>query len=74
MGWLLMRSFRSASLEKSDYAWLSWLSASSYGILLEALQMMLPWRSADWRDISVNALGAAAGVALARYVHAVPKR
>ena len=62
MAWLLMRSIRTVPLIEVEYAWLAWLFATSYGMLIEVLQLMMPWRSADWWDIGANALGAALGV------------
>ena len=40
----------------------AWLYATSYGALIEVLQAMVPWRSADWADALSNAFGAALGV------------
>ncbi len=62
MAWLLMHSIRTVILVEIEYVWLSWLFATSYGMLIEVLQLMVPWRSADWWDIAVNALGAALGI------------
>jgi VanZ family protein len=36
--------------------------ATSYGLLIELLQGMVPWRSADLTDAIANTVGAALGV------------
>lgn len=51
--------------ERESLLW-AWLYATSYGGLMELLQMVLPWRRADWTDALMNALGAALGVWLGR--------
>lgn len=43
----------------------AWLLASLVGVLDEAIQLFLPSRIFDWRDISSNAASAAVGVAFA---------
>jgi len=44
---------------------LAWLLASLVGVLDECLQLFLPNRIFDWRDIASNAASAAVGVAFA---------
>ena len=46
----------------------AWLYATSYGGLMELLQVALPWRGADWTDALMNALGAVLGVAIGRKI------
>ena len=46
--------------------WWAWMFATSYGLLIECLQALLPWRSAELADALANACGAALGVWLAR--------
>jgi VanZ family protein len=41
---------------------LAWVCATSYGLLIELVQGLLPWRSADVADAAMNAVGAALGV------------
>lgn len=38
-----------------------WLWATSYGLFIELVQAILPWRSAELGDAVSNALGAALG-------------
>ena len=64
--WLLVQAIRAGRLLEREYLVLAWMYATSYGILMELLQALVPWRSADWVDAVSNALGAAAGIWLAR--------
>jgi len=50
--------------QDSAYLLWVWIFATSYGLLLEIVQRILPWRSADVTDAAMNALGAALGVAI----------
>lgn len=45
-----------------EYLWWAWIYATSYGLLIEVIQAMLPWRSAELADAAANAIGAALGV------------
>jgi len=45
-----------------EYLLWAWIYATSYGLLIELLQGLVPWRSADLADALANALGAALGV------------
>jgi VanZ family protein len=45
------------------------LMASALGGLLELWQSRLPTRSAEWLDLCADALGALAGVLIARMIH-----
>ena len=59
--WLLVRALRAGRLRQPEYVVLDWIFASSYGLLIELLQSLLPWRSAELWDALMNALGAAVG-------------
>ena len=59
--WLLVQAIRAGRLREREYLWLAWIYATSYGLLMELIQGMLPWRSADMGDAAANALGAALG-------------
>ena len=48
--------------------WWAWIYATSYGALMEAIQAMIPWRSAELVDAGMNAIGAAIGVWVGRRV------
>jgi hypothetical protein len=48
-------------MREREYVLWAWLYATSYGGLMELLQVALPWRGADWTDALMNALGAALG-------------
>lgn len=67
--WLLVQAIRSSPAHDPDvggasreYLWWAWIYAASYGLLIELLQALVPWRSADWADAAANAVGAAIGV------------
>ena len=62
--WLLVQAIRAGRLRERGYLWLAWIYATSYGLLMELIQGMLPWRSADMGDAAANALGAALGTFL----------
>ena len=62
--WLLVQAIRAnpAAGREPAYRLWAWIYATSYGILIELIQAMVPWRSAEWGDAVANALGAALGV------------
>ena len=64
--WLLTQAIRAGRLLEPEYLLLAWMYATSYGVLMELLQALVPWRSGDWVDAVMNAIGAAAGIWLAR--------
>ncbi|MBI4343945.1 MAG: VanZ family protein [Candidatus Omnitrophica bacterium] len=57
--WLLRKAVYSTRTLRRPDRWLLWLLASGYGLGIEGLQALLPWRSAEWADVAANALGAA---------------
>ncbi|MBI3320733.1 MAG: VanZ family protein [Candidatus Omnitrophica bacterium] len=72
--WLLVQALRHEALRAPDVLTLAWISATSYGVLIELLQGLLPWRSADLADAVVNALGAALGVWVGQRIPRRPAR
>jgi VanZ family protein len=60
--WLLVQAIRATGGREPEYRLWAWMYATSYGLLIELLQMMVPWRSAEWGDVAANAVGAACGV------------
>ena len=64
--WLLVQAMRaSGTCERPHLLW-AWIYATSYGLLMEMVQILIPWRSAELADAVANALGAALGVWIAR--------
>ena len=65
--WLLTQALRAAPAAEAllPLVW-AWIYATSYGLLMEAVQAMIPWRSAELGDAAMNALGAALGVWIGR--------
>ena len=61
-GWLLVQAQRAHRLPKAKDLWWAWMVATGYGALMELLQVMIPWRSAEVGDALANAVGAAVGV------------
>ncbi len=56
------RGAAQAGMPERAYLLWAWIYATSFGLLVELIQAMIPWRSAELVDGLVNALGAAAGV------------
>ena len=67
--WLLAQVVRARRMpEREDLRW-AWIYAMSYGLLIELLQAMLPWRSAEVGDLLANAVGAWLGVWMSATQH-----
>ena len=60
--WLLVQAIRVGRVVTRDYLLWAWIYATSYGLLIELLQSLVPWRSGDLGDALANAIGAAIGV------------
>ena len=74
LAWLLVQAMRVSRVLQPSYALWAWIYATSYGLLLEVVQAMLPWRSAELADAAANALGAALGVWLSQGIKQSPSR
>ncbi len=62
LAWLLRRALEVSAAPPWPVRWMAWSSATAYGLLMELLQAMVPWRTAEAADAVANALGAALGV------------
>lgn len=62
LAWLLAQAVRLSRPEGREGWLLAWMLAAAYGLLMEGVQVMVPWRSADWVDVFVNGIGAGLGV------------
>ena len=65
--WLLVQGVRATRTPERHYLLWAWIYATSYGLLIELLQVLVPWRSAELADALANALGAALGVWLGQH-------
>lgn len=61
LAWLLSRAWRTGGRRSGD-GLAVWVAATAYGGLIELVQSMLPWRSAEAADLLMNAAGAGLGV------------
>ena len=68
LAWLLSVALRTGGLTAHDYLILAWIYATSYGLLIELIQALVPWRSCDLWDAAADAAGAAIGVWLGRRI------
>ena len=66
LAWLLARIFRMQ--KQLQPFWTAWWWATAYGAAIELVQALVPWRSAELMDALTNALGAAAGIFIARFL------
>ena len=62
LAWLLVQAIRAGGLAEPGDGRFAWIYATSYGLLIELLQALIPWRSAELADALANAVGALAGV------------
>jgi len=60
--WLLLQAIRVSRMPAPDERLWVWIYATSYGLLMELIQAMVPWRSAELGDVLADAAGAAIGV------------
>ncbi len=61
LGWLLVPSWPwERGRAKAQLQ--AWMVATCYGLIIEGIQTLLPWRSGDWVDAAANGLGALFGV------------
>ena len=72
--WLLVQALRAHQLHDQEWGLLAWMFTTSYGLLMELLQVLVPWRSADWADALCNGIGAAMGVWLSHRYQVSAKR
>jgi len=70
--WLLVQAVRATRMPERDYLLWAWIYATSYGILIEIVQAMIPWRSAEVADAVANAVGAACGVWIGERIPRTP--
>ncbi len=64
LAWLLVQAARASRLQVQGLRRMMWGAATGFGMLIELVQAMLPWRSAELLDMVMNGLGAAMGTFL----------
>jgi len=64
LAWLWVPAWHDPLRKTSRTLWHIGIAATLYGIVIEVIQGILPWRSGDWLDAAANAFGAAIGVLL----------
>lgn len=65
--WCLRRAARASAFSRSSELLLALGFSITYGALLEGVQGLLGYRSAEWGDIMANAIGALLGTWLTRH-------
>ena len=68
LAWLLAQAMRATAGASQSLAIKAWIIASGYGAMIEGIQAIVPWRSAEIGDAIANALGAALGVWLSHII------
>ena len=60
--WFVVRAIqKTITLERLHLLW-AWMFTASYGLLMELLQALVPWRTGDVADAVANGIGAGLGV------------
>jgi len=72
--WMLVQAVRAAPVYERTYLLWAWIYATSYGLLMELLQALVPWRTAEWGDAVANAIGAAIGVWVGQQIPRMPRK
>ena len=62
--WCLVRAGDASMYPHATTFAIALLASTTWGFLLEGLQMWLPYRSAEWADVAANLIGSIAGSAL----------
>ncbi|MBI2496186.1 MAG: VanZ family protein [Candidatus Omnitrophica bacterium] len=60
--WLMLQALRASQMPRRVSLWWAWGSVTGYGLVMEGVQAMLPWRSAELADVVANGCGALLGV------------
>ncbi|MBI3011965.1 MAG: VanZ family protein [Candidatus Omnitrophica bacterium] len=60
--WLMLQALRTNQMPRRMSLWWAWGSVTGYGLVMEGVQAMLPWRSAELADVVANGCGALLGV------------
>lgn len=66
LAWLLASWAAGRTGSASRAAVVAWLATVAYGAAIEVMQIPLPYRSAQWSDLAIDAAGAAFGALVFR--------
>ena len=64
--WLLVQAGHASGFARVRVLAVALLLSFSYGLLLESVQTVLPYRHGEWGDVAANALGSVMGVMMRR--------
>lgn len=59
--WLLVQAGHASGFARVRVLTVAFFLSFSYGLVLEGVQLLLPYRRGQWEDIAANALGALMG-------------
>ena len=59
--WLLVQAGRACGFARVKVLAVAFLLSFSYGLVLEGVQLLLPYRRGQWEDMAANALGSLMG-------------
>lgn len=65
LAWCTAQAARASRWPLRQIASLAVIGPVAYGVLLEAVQSVLPYRSAEWLDVLSNTIGAMVGTLIA---------
>ena len=66
LAWCIVQTAKASRFPQVTALTAAFLLSTSYGVLLEGVQHLLPYRQAEWLDVAVNTIGAAIGVLVGR--------
>ena len=61
LAWCVAKAARASRLSRGQVLLLAFAGSVAYGILLESVQSLLPYRSAELMDVLCNAIGSSLG-------------
>jgi len=62
LAWCVVRAAFASGFSPRRTFTVTWLLSGSYGLFLEGVQRLLPYRHAEWGDLMANLIGVGLGV------------